>query len=59
LGDSTVAICLGTAELVIIAVYLLALEFDNSLVSEVFVIQSVDFLFQVGNLRGLSREAFK
>jgi hypothetical protein len=59
LGDSTVAICLGTAELIIVAVYLLALEFNNSLVSEVFVIQSINFLFQVGNLRGLSREAFK
>jgi hypothetical protein len=59
LGDSIVAICLGIAELIIIAVYLLALEFDNSLVSEVFVIQSIDFLFLVGNLRGLSREAFK
>jgi hypothetical protein len=59
LGDSTVAICLGIAELIIIAVYLLALEFDNSLVSEVFVIQSINFLFQVSNLRGLNREALK
>jgi hypothetical protein len=54
-----VAIYLSTAQLIVIAVYLLALEFDNSLVSEVFVIQGIDFLFQVSNLRGLSREALK